>query len=109
MKGFYEVYTDAGGEYRFRLKAPNGETILASEGYKAKAGCMNGIESVKENSMIEARFESYEDKSGKHRFRLKAANAQVIGVSEAYESEAGLKGGISSVQKWAPEAEIKEL
>jgi len=106
---FYEVYKDTSGEYRFRLKAPNGEIILASEGYKAKAGCMNGIESVKENSVLEARFESYEDAAGKHRFRLKAANAEIIGVSEAYESEHGMKDGISSVQRWAPAAEIKEL
>ncbi|MBA7598259.1 hypothetical protein ES703_05271 [subsurface metagenome] len=46
----FEVYKDAKGEYRFRLKAPNGETIATGEGYVAKAGCMNGIESVKENA-----------------------------------------------------------
>ncbi|MCL2351397.1 MAG: YegP family protein [Firmicutes bacterium] len=46
----YEVYTDKAGEYRFRLKASNGEIILASEGYKAKGGCMNGIESVKKHA-----------------------------------------------------------
>ena len=46
----YEVYEDKAGEYRFRLKARNGEIIATSEGYKAKAGCMNGIESVKKNA-----------------------------------------------------------
>ena len=46
----FEVYQDAKGEYRFRLIAPNGETIAVSEGYTSKAGCMNGIESVKENA-----------------------------------------------------------
>ena len=46
----FEVYTDKAGEYRFRLKAPNGEIIVASsEGYKTKQGCMNGIKSVKKN------------------------------------------------------------
>ena len=43
------MYTDKAGEYRFRLKAKNGEIIATSEGYKAKAGCLNGIESVKKN------------------------------------------------------------
>ncbi|MDE6016059.1 MAG: YegP family protein [Acetatifactor sp.] len=46
----FEVYTDKAGEYRFRLKARNGEIIAASEGYKAKASCMNGIESVRKNA-----------------------------------------------------------
>ncbi len=46
----YEVYLDKAGEYRFRLKARNGEIIAVSEGYKAKAGCLNGIESVKKNA-----------------------------------------------------------
>ena len=46
----FEVYTDKAGEFRFRLKARNGEPIAASEGYKAKASCMNGIESVRKNA-----------------------------------------------------------
>ena len=46
----FEVYTDKAGEFRFRLKARNGEIILASEGYKAKPSCLNGIESVKKNA-----------------------------------------------------------
>ena len=45
----FEMYTDKKGEYRFRLKARNGEVIAVSEGYTAKAGCINGIESVKKN------------------------------------------------------------
>jgi hypothetical protein len=47
--GKFEVYIDKAGEYRFRLKAPNGEIIAASEGYKVKKSCMNGIRSVKKN------------------------------------------------------------
>ncbi|MCM1307235.1 MAG: YegP family protein [Butyrivibrio sp.] len=46
----FEVYQDKAGEYRFRLKATNGEIIATGEGYKAKAGCMNGIESIKKNA-----------------------------------------------------------
>lgn len=46
----FEVYLDKGGEYRFRLKAKNGQAIAASEAYKAKASCLNGIESVKKNA-----------------------------------------------------------
>ena len=46
----FEIYNDKAGEFRFRLKARNGEIILSSEGYKAKASCENGIESVKKNA-----------------------------------------------------------
>ena len=45
----FEVYQDKAGEFRFRLKATNGQVIATGEGYKAKASCMNGIESVKKN------------------------------------------------------------
>lgn len=47
----FEVYTDKAGEFRFRLKATNGQIIAVSEGYKAMASCMNGIESVKKNAV----------------------------------------------------------
>ena len=46
----FEMYLDKAGEYRFRLKAKNGEIIAVGEGYKAKAGCLNGINSVKKNA-----------------------------------------------------------
>lgn len=46
----FEMYTDKAGEFRFRLKAKNGEVIATSEGYKSKASCENGIASVKKNA-----------------------------------------------------------
>lgn len=46
----FEVYADKAGEFRFRLKARNGEIIAVSEGYKAKISCLNGIESVRKNA-----------------------------------------------------------
>ena len=46
----FEMYVDKAGEFRFRLKATNGQIIAVSEGYKAIASCMNGIESVKKNA-----------------------------------------------------------
>ena len=49
-EGKFEVWVDKAGEYRFRLKAPNGEVIATGEGYSSKAACMNGIESVKKNA-----------------------------------------------------------
>ena len=46
----FEVYQDKAGEFRFRLKAGNGEIIAVGEGYKAKASCFNGIESIRKNA-----------------------------------------------------------
>jgi len=48
--GKFEIYIDKTGEYRFKLKAPNGEVIAVSEGYSSKKSCMNGIESVRKNA-----------------------------------------------------------
>ena len=50
MAGKFELYKDGRGEYRFRLKAGNGEIIAVSEGYSSKGGAENGIESVRNNA-----------------------------------------------------------
>ncbi len=57
----FEVYTDNAGEFRFRLKAKNGQNICASEGYTALKSCLNGIESVRKNAP-EAKEEVEEQK-----------------------------------------------
>jgi uncharacterized protein YegP (UPF0339 family) len=46
----YELYNDKAGEFRFRLKASNGQNILASQGYADKSGCKNGIKSIANNA-----------------------------------------------------------
>ena len=46
----FEIYADKAGEFRFRLKAKNGEIIATGEGYKAKPSCKNGIESIRKNA-----------------------------------------------------------
>jgi len=46
----FEVYTDKRGEFRFRLKATNGQIIATGEGYTSKAGCENGIDSIRRNA-----------------------------------------------------------
>ncbi len=50
MAGKFELYQDKKGEYRFRLKAGNGEVIAVSEGYSSKASAKNGIDSVRRNA-----------------------------------------------------------
>lgn len=48
----FEIYKDSQGEFRWRLRAANGEVIANGEGYTSKAGCLNGIESVRKNAPI---------------------------------------------------------
>lgn len=109
MAGKFEVYQDKAGEFRFRLKASNGQIILASEGYKAKSSCINGIESVKKNAASDNNFERKQTSAGKFMFNLKSTNNQVIGTSESYETTAGRDNGIESVKTHAPQAAVIEL
>lgn len=50
MAAKFELWTDKGGEFRFNLKAANGQVIASSEGYKTKASALNGIESIRKNA-----------------------------------------------------------
>ncbi len=105
----FEITTRKNGEFQFNLKAGNGQVILTSEGYKTKASCTNGIESVKKNAQDESKFEKKDSANGKFHFNLKATNGQVIGSSQIYESIASRDNGIASVMKNAPEAGINDL
>ena len=105
--GKFEIKKDKAGEFRFNLKAGNGQIILSSEGYKAKPSCMNGIESVRKNSQVEDRFERKQSTTG-HKFNLKSSNGQIVGTSEVYTTSAAMENGISSVQKNAPTATIDD-
>lgn len=106
--GSFVISKRKNGEFQFVLKAGNGQVILSSEGYTTKSACENGIESVRKNAQVDARFERLESKSGKPYFNLKATNGQIIGNSEMYESVAARDNGIASVAKNAPDATVKE-
>ena len=108
MAGRFELYKDKAGEFRFRLKASNGQIILASEGYKAKASATNGIESVRKNAPNDERYERKTTQSGKHMFNLTATNGQVIGTSEQYNSTSARDNGIESVKNNAPSANLDD-
>ena len=104
----FEIYKDKKGEFRFNLKAANGQTILSSQGYSSVAACENGIESVRTNSQDDNRYERLTAKNGSPYFNLKAANGQVIGNSEMYSGTSGMENGIASVKKNAPDATVED-
>lgn len=105
--GKFVISTRKNGEFQFNLKADNGQVILTSEGYSSRAGCDNGIESVKKNAAEDSNYDRKKSTSGKDYFNLKASNGQVIGTSEMYESAAAMENGIASVKKNAPVASVE--
>ena len=108
MASKFVVKKSSDGQFRFVLKAGNGETILTSELYTAKTSVMNGIESVKKNALLDDRYEKKVDKAGHPRFNLKAGNHEIIGSSEGYNSEAARDNGIASVKANAATAVIDD-
>jgi hypothetical protein len=109
MAATYDLKHGANGEkYRFNLKAANGEVVLVSESYESKESALNCIESVKENARIDERFERKNSKRSEPYFVLKAANGQIIGISEMYSSEAACENGIASVKKNGPLAQLRD-
>jgi uncharacterized protein YegP (UPF0339 family) len=109
MAGTFEVFQDKAGEYRFRLKAGNGEIVLTSQGYNDKAGALNGVESVQTNAADASLVEVKQTDSGKFLFNLKAKNHQVIGTSQTYESASGRDNGIGAVGRAAAGASVVDL
>ena len=106
MAGKFVISKRSNGDFQFNLKAGNGQVILASQGYADKAGCKNGIESVKKNSPEDGRYERKTSSNDKPFFNLLAGNGQVIGHSEMYESVAARENGITSVKTNAPDAAV---
>lgn len=106
MAGKFEIYKDNAGEFRFRLKASNGENILASEGYKSRSSAVNGIASVKTNAPVQEHYEVKENAAGRFYFVLKAGNHEVIGTSQSYASKDGAEKGCTAVMNAAPDAEV---
>lgn len=104
--GKFEIKTDKAGKFRFNLLASNGQVILSSEAYERKASCLNGVESVRKHSTEDRYFQRTIGAKGKYHFNLKAANGEIIGTSQMYESADGMENGIESVRMNAPMATV---
>ncbi len=123
MAGKFEIKVTAKGNYMFNLKAGNGQVIATSESYASLDACEKGIESVKKNSqaaiedqtvadfdkVAHPKYEVYNDKAGEVRFRLKAANGQIIATGESYKSKASCLKGIASIKNNAPDAKVVQI
>lgn len=121
--GKFQTKKTASGGFVFNLLAGNGQVVATSEVYNKLGSMLNGIASVQKNAPVAGvedqtvenpekirnpKFEVYADKAGKIRFRLKAANGQVVAVGEAYETKKAALAGVASVKKNAPGAKVVE-
>ena len=108
--GYFRIRPVATG-VKFDLHAANGEIVATSEVYQTEAACRKGMESVRRNApkaqtedqtvgqrCANPKFELYEDRAGRYRFRLKARNGSIIAVSEGYTGKAACLDGIAALR-----------
>ena len=116
----FQVFKDAAGKCRFRLRADNNKIVAVGEAYEQHAGCMNGIKSIQKNcsakiedttvegpTLPNPKFQVYKDAVGKFRFRLYARNGEIIADSEGYETKEACLNGIEVVGQ-SCDAEIED-
>jgi uncharacterized surface protein with fasciclin (FAS1) repeats/uncharacterized protein YegP (UPF0339 family) len=129
-EGVFEILLDAANKFRFHLTAANGQIIAVSQSYGTKESAIKGIASIKKNAPIakiadlttaggttpepthaagivqDPVFEIQSNAPDKFRFHLKAANGQIIAVSQSYLTRQSTEKGIASVKKNAPMAKV---
>ena len=118
--GKFVIHQTTAG-YKFDLRAANGEVITVSEVYNTEAACRKGVQAVircaqtapvadltcAEKSPANPKFEVFLDKNGEFRFRLRARNGKIIGVSQPYSSRSACENGIDSVRQNAENGELE--
>ncbi len=105
--------------FKFDLKDDFGDTVATGEVYTTKAACLKGIQSIitaapkapvaaEGEEIPNPKFETFQDKRGQHRFRLRSRNGKIIAVSEAHMTAYGCGRAIASVRDCVPTATIEE-
>jgi uncharacterized protein YegP (UPF0339 family) len=106
----FEIYQDKAKEFRWRLKASNGQVMAtAGQGYKAKADCTKGVERLK-GDLGKYKFEVYQDKAKEYRWRLKASNGQIVAASsDGYKAKSDCQNAIESIKKGVADARVDDM
>jgi uncharacterized protein YegP (UPF0339 family) len=106
----FEVFEDKANEFRWRLKQGDDIVGTAGQGYKDKSGCKRAIDSIKKGLEADKdKFEVYEDNAKAYRWRLKAANGQVVAAAnKGYKDKAECEKVVDMIKKGAPKAEVVE-
>ncbi|GAB6879942.1 hypothetical protein JCM17823_22160 [Halorubrum gandharaense] len=114
----FEVYEDAGGDYRWRLRHTNGNIIADSgEGYASESGAEDAVERVRNHApnadaldVGNAAFEIYEDADAEWRWRLRHRNGNILADSgEGYASRSGAVEAVTGVKEYAPGADAETV
>lgn len=106
--GKYQIRRTSSGQFRWTLKATNGENLITSEEYTTKQNCLNGISSSKIN-VADQSFQRKTSISGQPYFNQIAGNGSVLGTSEMYSNVYNRDAGIESTKRNAPTAIIEDL
>lgn len=109
MPGKFVIRKSSDNQFYFNLHATNGERILTSELYRAKAGATNGIAAVRTNAPYDSRYDRRNPSAGQFYFLLKAANGEALGRSEMYTTTAAMETGIASVKANSSSATVDDL
>jgi len=116
----FQVYKDAAGKFRFRLRTDNNKIVAVGEAYEQHTSCINGIKSIQKNSNSEIedltiedrkvsnpKYQIFKDAAEKYRFHLKASNGEIIAKSEAYQTKEDCQKAIEVVKE-SNNAEIED-
>jgi uncharacterized protein YegP (UPF0339 family) len=105
-KPTFELFENQCGEHRFRLLDAAGTELLTSASYTSRKGARNGIEVVRRNAVLAARYERLETDSGLPMFNLKAANHQIVGTSVPFQSATAMEEALAVVRAASTTAQI---
>jgi len=111
-----EVYEDAGGEFRWRLRHDNGNVLAdGSEGYASKSNVRRALERLRAYvpgapylRVDPVAFEVYADRAGQYRWRLLHRNGEILGDGGGYDTRAAARRAAESVQSLAPDATVDD-
>lgn len=97
--GVFQTFVGEDGQWYFHLLAGNGQRVLQSEGYVSRAGCENGVESVKENGVDPGQYDLLESIDAEWYFNVVAKNYEIVGTSETYVTRSNAERGMDTVQE----------
>jgi uncharacterized protein YegP (UPF0339 family) len=109
----FELYRDAGDEYRWRLLHENGNILADSgQGYASRQKARQGVDSVQKNVAEggNAEFEVFEDNAGDYRWRLVHQNGNIIADGgQGYASKSGANDAVERARDYAPDAHVLDV
>ena len=106
----FAIFRDAAGEWRWHLVHRNGNILADGEqGYASRSNARRAVDRLREG-IDTLSFEIYEDENGEFRYRVEAANGQIVADSgDGYESKDGAENAVDRIREYAPEAAVLDI